>query len=257
MGTRSPNYPALSLEEAIKEIRKIHSKDMRNRMSRRTAVAHMGYASLSGPALGKIGALRAYGLLEGQGDDLRVSEDAVLIIADEPSSKERQRAIREAAFRPKLFRELNEHYEGRRPSEQNLRSELIKREFTETAVSKVIAVYLVTFDLVSKEGGGYDSSFEEGEIESMKPSGEQDWSEFGKNLGELPPGMRDPLDEPDGPPPPGMRRAVFVFAEGDVTLMFPEILSQESVEDLQDYLNVFLRKLKREAGMPSEKEKQN
>ncbi len=178
MATRSPNYPFLSLEMAIEEIRKVHRADMRNRMSRQAVATHLGYLSLSGPALGKLAALKAYGFLEGRGDELRVSHEAVIIIADDKSSKERQHAIRNAALRPKLFRELYEYYEGRRPSEANLRSELIKRDFTERAINKIIAVYLVTIDLVTSEGSGYDSvENETGKAPDMAATQEQteDW----------------------------------------------------------------------------------
>ena len=158
--TRSPNYPSLGLEEAIEAVTAIHKADLRNRVSREAVAEHMGYKSLSGPALAKLGALRAYGFLEGSGDDLRVSQDGVVIIADEPSSEDRQRAIRAAAVRPKLFQSLKDHYEGRRPSEVSLRSYLIKSDYTIKAADKVVRVYLDTFDLASREGGEYNVALE-------------------------------------------------------------------------------------------------
>ena len=167
--TRSPNYPALSLGEVIEAITKIHREDRRNKMSRGTVARHLGYGGLSGPASVKIGALRAYGLLEGRGDELRVSDDAVTIIADPPDSPERQQAIREAALKPRLFDEIHQHYEGERPSEENLRSLLIKRDFSDEAASRGIKVYLDTFDLVSRDGGSYIASEEpkKGQAETM------------------------------------------------------------------------------------------
>ena len=53
-----------------------------------------------------------------------------------------------------------------------------------------------------------------------------------------------PLPEPQ----PG-RRAVFDLSEGEVVITFPDELSPESVSDLQDYLNVFMKKARREAGV--------
>lgn len=47
----------------------------------------------------------------------------------------------------------------------------------------------------------------------------------------------------------GQRRAVFDLTEGEVVITFPESMSPESVSDLQDYLNVFMKKAKREAGV--------
>jgi hypothetical protein len=47
----------------------------------------------------------------------------------------------------------------------------------------------------------------------------------------------------------GFRRSVFDLSEGEVIITFPEDLSPESVSDLQDYLNVFMKKARREAGV--------
>ena len=67
-------------------------------------------------------------------------------------------------------------------------------------------------------------------------------------LSDTSPGMRNEFDD-SSPPPVGIRKAVFALQEGDVTLTFPEGLSADSVTDLKDYIEVFLRKLRREAGI--------
>lgn len=46
--------------------------------------------------------------------------------------------------------------------------------------------------------------------------------------------------------PPGMRKAVFPLTEGDVTLIFPEGLSLDGLGDLGDYLDIFLKKERRD-----------
>jgi len=43
----------------------------------------------------------------------------------------------------------------------------------------------------------------------------------------------------------GQRKAVFPVSEGDVTFVFPETLTVEGIEELEAYLNVFLKKEKR------------
>ena len=53
------------------------------------------------------------------------------------------------------------------------------------------------------------------------------------------------MDDP-GPPLVGVRKAVFVVPEGDVQVTFPEDLTPSSVRDLQDYINIWLRQIKRE-----------
>jgi hypothetical protein len=48
----------------------------------------------------------------------------------------------------------------------------------------------------------------------------------------------------------GTRRAVFGLAEGEVVITAPVFLSAESVNDLRDYLEVFMKRARREAGLP-------
>lgn len=153
---RSPNYPAVGLRDAITDITVIHSKDGRNKISRDAVARHLGYNGLNGRSMRKIGALKAYGLMDGRGDDLRVSDDAVEIIAEPASSETRQKIISKCAFQPALFSQFQDHFEDS-PSEENLKSYLIKNAFTDDGAKKVIAVYLDTLGLVSEEGNGYNS----------------------------------------------------------------------------------------------------
>lgn len=46
---------------------------------------------------------------------------------------------------------------------------------------------------------------------------------------------------------PSMRREIFALDEGDVILTFPDNLSADSYEDLEAYLQLFLRKARRRA----------
>jgi len=46
---------------------------------------------------------------------------------------------------------------------------------------------------------------------------------------------------------PGLRREVFALDEGDLVISYPEELSLASYEDLETYLQLFLRKAKRKA----------
>ena len=157
MAARSPNYPSLSLPEAIEGIEKVHKADTVSKVSREAVAKHLGYQVLSGPATQKIAALKAYNLLEGRADELRVSADAVTIIADPVSSPDRQQAIRAAAFKPKLFSEIDDYFEGARPSEENLRSYLLKKGFRTDTAGKAVSSYLETFGLVSREGMAHGS----------------------------------------------------------------------------------------------------
>lgn len=226
--SRSPNYPAIGLDEALEAIGKAFAADHRNKMSRETLAKHMGYTSLNGRALGKLGALRAYGLIDGSGDELRVSDDAVTILNAPQGSSDREDALARCARRPKLFDELLAEFPGR-VSDDTLRYELIKRHFTPDAAGKVIKSYRATIDLVSWDGRDCDVD-NDGADEPLDDGGDSGGSPRGRNLRKVQPGMKED---------------VYTLKEGDVVFQWPDQLSQESYEDLKDWTDLILRKIKR------------
>ena len=226
---RSPNYPNVSLGPALEAMRVAYSKENRNKMSREVLAKHLGYSSLNGRALGKIGAVRAYGLIEGSGDELRVSDDAISALMAPPGAPERSAALERLALRPGLFQELRKDFPNTLPNIDNLKFLLIKRNFIPEAAEKAAKSYLATMSLVAGNPGEYSDENEEGD---------------------------DAQDENDTPPPPlnrnkrrevksGMKEDVFSLSEGDVVLQWPEGLSQESYEDVEAWTKLILRKIKR------------
>jgi hypothetical protein len=57
-----------------------------------------------------------------------------------------------------------------------------------------------------------------------------------------------PVKDEDGPEKAGVRKSRFALAEGDVVVTFPDNLSADSVEDLDGFWQVFIKKARREAG---------
>ncbi|MGE3967322.1 MAG: hypothetical protein AB7F08_03725 [Dongiaceae bacterium] len=162
---RSPNYPAISLGKAIEAVRPVLKRENRNKMSTLVLAKHLGSNALNGRVLARIGALRSYGLIEGPGDGLRISDDAVdLLIAPENSS-ERQSALERCAFRPSIFKKLREDSPDllAPPSIENLRFSLIKEGFTEGAAGRAAKSYLATIGLVTGNASLYDSAEEDEE----------------------------------------------------------------------------------------------
>lgn len=228
---RSPNYPLMSLGPALDAIRPAFKNENRNKMSRSVLAKHMGYNSLNGRALGKIGAVRAYGLIDGSGDELRISDDAIKALMAPTGSNERLEALARLAARPILFRELNKEFPTM-PSIDNVKYNLIKRGFTPDAAEKAAKSYLATFNLVGGIQDEYNPSDADSEAEEeMQPEITN-------------PPRPKPLRELVGPL---MLREVFNLEEGAVTLEYPATLSADSYQDLSDYLELFLRKAKRRA----------
>jgi hypothetical protein len=142
---RSPNYPNRDLGAALDLARVIFDKDGRNKVSRAVIAEHLGHDALSGPALGKIGALRAYGLIIGSGDDLRVSEDAIAALMAPPDSEARREAIKRLALNPVIFQDIRKEFTGR-VSVESLTYWLIQNGFSKASSPIAARAYFKTME---------------------------------------------------------------------------------------------------------------
>ena len=150
---RSPNFPVLSLPQAIERIEAIYDREQTLPAMRETIAEHLGYSGMNGASLKVLSALGKYGLLEEvEGRGFRVSKLAMAIMHP-ASPQEKTDALLEAAALPALFQKLNEQFDGQRPSETNLRSWLLRNGFAKSAVDSVIKAYGETMDLVSASRG--------------------------------------------------------------------------------------------------------
>lgn len=152
---RSPEYPAIGLKEAVEKVALIYNKDYQNKLPKQVIAEHMGYKSLNGGSLPIIAALSKFGLIEGRGDETRVSDLGLAIVAHAPGSHERTQALRTAASNPELFSELDGKFAGGKASDQAIRSYLLTQRFIPSAADTAIRSYRETKELVEQESGGY------------------------------------------------------------------------------------------------------
>jgi len=153
---RSPNYPAISLPDAIARVTTLYRAIHTHAAPREVVAKGMGYNTLNGASATAISALHKYGLLERSGDDIKISERAFSILHPH-TSQEKAEAIRAAAGEPALFAELAERFSGAIPNEDLLRNYLLRKGFAPAATVAVIAAYRETSEMVEREGAGYDS----------------------------------------------------------------------------------------------------
>lgn len=164
-------YPSISLGDAIERVEKIYRHEGRNAMSSDVAAQHLGYSGLNGASLSVLAAMKKYGLLEGRADDIRVSDDAVIIISDRglEDQAERADALTRALIADPVFKELHDRF-GNRTTEINVSSFLQKKGFNPTAAKSAAKYYLESVTFVDDEIGDYTiSNIEEEEPSSMQP----------------------------------------------------------------------------------------
>lgn len=165
---RSPNYPGISLGEAVQRIDVLHRIQGQTPEPRDVVARHLGFGGLNGAALKILSGLLKYGLLDDVGDGTcRVTDTAIQILAPE-GEEQKRRAVETAAFSFPLFAEIRERWDGRMPSQDSLRAFLVRRHFSESAIESVWESYKGTHDLVTLETSAYPESSPDDEGEGNR-----------------------------------------------------------------------------------------
>lgn len=134
---RSPNYPYLSLPEAINKTCIVLEKDKLSPTSPEVIAGHLGYAKLHGTSRRVLSAMKEYGLLEDAGNKrFRVSNLGYRLCKNNDSPTEREKFLKEAAMKPFIFRAVIEHFKGDIPSPATVEDYLVlEKEFSPDGAS--------------------------------------------------------------------------------------------------------------------------
>lgn len=179
---RSPNFPVIDLAVAIDCVTKIYAKESRGKFPQLSAAKHLGYTSINGRSLGMFAALRAYGLLEGRGDDLVLTAEAIALIEAPKDSADRAAALRKAFGGPTMFNRIQEQY-PEPPSDETLRWWLIQQGFTADGAEKAAQIFLDSRKLVTLSPEVYNTASPEQEVggsadKAFKPTLENMMDQF-------------------------------------------------------------------------------
>ena len=170
MRIRSPGYPAISLKEAVEKAA-ILNKKTHGHYSPMIAISqHWGFAPTSTKSMVILATLKKYGLVEydgtGNSRKARITELAEKIILDErEDSFDKKQAIKEAALKPKMIKELWQEYDGQIPSDADIEYKLrFEKKFSERAVKQFIKVFRQTIDYSELSGSDILSGYEDDKI---------------------------------------------------------------------------------------------
>jgi hypothetical protein len=180
---RSPNYPLLDLDSALKATKQILDKEgLHFAPATVVATKHWGFTAKSSAWMLRLAALKAFGLVDEQGSgtgrQIRVSELGKRILQDKRDvSPDRDKAMREAALRPKVHRDLWEQYGASLPSDETVETRLVMdKGFTDQAASALLKRYKATmaFAKLESEGPIEDDAGTPGEDDEQpqKPPGQ-------------------------------------------------------------------------------------
>jgi len=138
---RSPNYPAISLREAVERATKLYNADGRSGSPLEAAVKHFGFNRPHGTAMALVSALRKYGLVEVSNGRVTLTQPAVSIIVFPDDDPRKFENLRIAALAPEIYSELYNRYSkaGKLPSATTLKAELeAEMKFNPRAVADFV-----------------------------------------------------------------------------------------------------------------------
>jgi len=300
---RSPAYPFINLQTAIRRAKEFYDQEGRNAAPLRVAVKHWGYEEKSSGGLQTTAALISFGLMqdEGTGDKrkLKLTPNALTILLDErPDSAARSQAIKTAALTPKIHQQLWRKFGTGQTSDANMKHMLILEldpPFNPNTADVVIKEYKDTIAFAKPDssatvplaGGDLNAEEEEvggdsksvyvpkiGDYVQWEPKGVLQFREpkrvtslsadgkfafvDGNGTG-LPsseltlhdkPVITDMVTLP--PITISMRQDIFSLTEGTATIQWPTPLSEESIQDLKDWLKLVERKIARSVAEPTD-----
>ena len=144
---RSPNYPAIGLKEAVSRAERLYGIERQATVSEIDAVQAIGYSGMSGPSRTVLSALRKYGLVDDVAGGVRISPLTMAVMFPQGDS-ERSQALREAALKPELFKELWDQYSVG-GSDNAIRSYLIRRGFSPDGANRVTRAFRDTVEFAN------------------------------------------------------------------------------------------------------------
>lgn len=238
---RSPAFPYIGLAKALQRIEILFGKVKRHEARVADIAADWKLSPKSSSTDRTVAALESFGLIDslGSGDAKKIKiSDVGLRILDDGRPGVREKLLAEAAMRPRIISEYAERWKGGRPDETHALSQLkFEGGFTDEGAKMFLRVFdeTIRFTLGSQS----DSAFE---------SDRDEIHEDGEDAADNQEKERSTVDRERSKrreAKPGMKEDVFSLHEGDVILQWPETLSAESYQDLEDWTKLLLRKIKR------------
>lgn len=162
---RSPQYPSISLPDALDRVHEIYDHEQFNWVNARIASSHWGYSPKSSSSIRLLSALTQYGLIErskGANRQIRLTELAKSIIRDSrPVSPDRDAALREAALKPVVNQKAWTRWGTSPPSTDQMAHELEHElGFNPNSIPVFIAAYEETIAHVGMDKSGQSAHLE-------------------------------------------------------------------------------------------------
>jgi len=162
---RSPNYPRITLKDAISKAETIWKKERKSSVHTEVLFKHLGYSAKSGSGRRVFSALKEYGLIASLGTGSKQAKltDLALdiILVDDNDLSTRNKAIRKAALLPNIHRRIWEKFGESLPSDANFQRMLMTDEwkFTARGARNFAMQFRNTVEFAGLEKFRYDTGY--------------------------------------------------------------------------------------------------
>ena len=149
---RSPGYPMIALDEAIEKIKMLWEKERSNPMAKEVATEHLGYEIYGGYSARVISALKQFGLISKDGNDIIVTQDGMDVSIYDSEDEHYIETVKKIALKPDIYNKLYNDFKGNIPSDANIRVRLIREyNFNPGKVEKFIQNFKQTIKFAGLE----------------------------------------------------------------------------------------------------------
>lgn len=247
-------YPFIPLRKALDRARQLWDKAGEHPVVTKDAFLVWGYNSKSSGGYQTVAALKYYGISQDIGANesrkLKFTEEGRRYFLDERPEKH-QEAHQYFALKPKSFAALWGQWRAKPPAE-NIARTILKLDFgySESAANELLTIY--ADNLLFADFGGSDTvsrpspngADEEAEWDQAQPIGSGSAPQKEAAMQELQQAHTAPRSAAHVGTA-GSRADICNIPEGEVVLSFPESFSQESLKDIEAWLDFQKARLKR------------
>lgn len=236
---RSPSYPGIDLEEAIAKARVLYTKAGRSETAINTVAGWWDYKPGSGSVNIALSALRKFGLADyvgsGPNRKVKLTERALRILRDtRPVSPERDRAIREAALEPSIYKHLLERV--RDGSDDDALKAWLKfdRSFADGAVDALVSDFRHTMTYAKVTGSDKVSEDDGDKEQDLDPFAD----DTGSEMTVTPLSEKQGRQSPTPPSGPGPAMRIPLIDDAYVDVRWSSKLTEDQWKQWQAILEV-------------------
>lgn len=234
---RSPSFPFIPIGVAVQRLQEYDLMFARQEPPADKTYLAWGFKGESSQSQQTLAALKAFGFVEYKGVGpkraVTLTQDGRTYLRAQQDSV-KQEVVRRCALKPKWIAHFWGKWSDKTvPDPIRLDELVLDNGFLESSAPKFLKVYDATVryaGLTDSDKAGPIAEEEDDPPTEDTPPPDQDQNRLQRRKREAQPGMKED---------------VFSLKEGDVVLQWPERISAESFQDLEDWTKLLLRKIKR------------